>query len=81
MDIVQLISNLGYPITSAVALLLALKYCYDKESAKSAEMHKEDCERLDRTIDKIGDLTIAVKENSESITRLVDRIKDDDDGK
>lgn len=76
MDVLQLVSNLGYPITSAIAMLVALKYCYDKESAKAEKMHDDDCERLDKTIDKLSDITLAVKDNSNAILALVDEVRE-----
>lgn len=63
MDITNLITTVGYPIASAIILFLGLKYVYDKERAS-----------LEKTIDKIGDLTMAVEKNSEAIKELANEI-------
>ena len=56
MDVVQIISTVGFPIFSFLAAGFALKYVYDKERSS-----------LDSTIDKIGALTLAVEKNSEEL--------------
>lgn len=63
MDVVNIISSVGFPIFSFLACGFALKYVYDKERSS-----------LDATIDKIGDLTLAVEHNSEAIRNLVDEL-------
>lgn len=70
MDVVQIISTVGFPIFSFLAAGLALKYVYDKERSS-----------LDSTIDKIGALTLAVEKNSEAIRDLAKEIgkKEDDE--
>lgn len=65
MDFTNIISTLGFPIFAFIVCGLALKYVYDKERTS-----------LDKTIDKISDLTQAVNHNSETITRLVDDMND-----
>lgn len=65
MDFTNIISTLGFPIFAFIVCGLALKYVYDKERAS-----------LDKTIEKITDLTQAVNHNSETITRLVDEMND-----
>lgn len=71
MDWVNVISNLGVPVAFALIMMWAIKYVYDTERAKSEKLHEEDCARLDKTIEKIGDLTLAVKDNSDSIRELI----------
>lgn len=63
MDIIQVITNVGFPIFSFLICGTALKYVYDKERAS-----------LDSTIAKITDLTQAVNHNSETISRLVEEL-------
>ena len=63
MDVVQIISTVGFPIFSFLAAGFALKYVYDKERSS-----------LDSTIDKIGALTLAVEKNSEAIRDLAKEI-------
>ena len=63
MDITNIITTVGYPIASAIILFLGLKYVYDKERAS-----------LEKTIDKIEHLTIAVEKNSEAIRELANEI-------
>ena len=73
MDIVQIISSLGFPIFAFLAAGFALKYVYDKETA-----------RLDESNARINDLTAAVNHNSEAILRLCDRMDKEevaDDGR
>lgn len=65
MDFTNVISTLGFPIFAFIVCGLALKYVYDKERTS-----------LDKTIEKITDLTQAVNHNSETITRLVDEMND-----
>lgn len=65
MDFTNIISTLGFPIFAFIVCGLALKYVYDKERTS-----------LDKTIEKISDLTQAVNHNSETITRLVDDMND-----
>lgn len=69
MDIVQIISTVGFPIFSFLACGAALKYVYDKERSS-----------LDSTIDKIGALTLAVEKNSEAIRDLASKIGGGIDG-
>lgn len=71
MDWVNIISNLGVPVAFALIMMYGIKYVYDTERAKAEKLHEEDCARLDKTIEKIGDLTLAVKDNSDSIRELI----------
>lgn len=73
MDVIQLISNLGFPIFAFLVTGLACKYVYDKETS-----------RLDVSNDRINELTAAVNHNSEAILRLcdkMDREESKDDGR
>lgn len=76
MDWIQIISNLGVPVAFALIMMYGIKYVYDTERAKAEKMHEEDCTRLDKTIDKLGDLTLAVKDNSDSIRELINQMDD-----
>ena len=58
-DFAQIISTVGFPIFSFLLCGFALKYVYDKERKS-----------LDETINKLGDLTLAVEHNSEAIRDL-----------
>lgn len=71
MDWINIISNLGVPVAFALIMMYGIKYVYDTERAKAEKLHEEDCARLDKTIEKIGDLTLAVKDNSDSIRELI----------
>lgn len=68
MDVVNIISSVGFPIFSFLCCGFALKYVYDKERTS-----------LDSTIDKIGSLTLAVEKNSEAIRDLASKIGGDKD--
>ncbi len=68
MDVVQIISTVGFPIFSFLACGAALKYVYDRERKS-----------LDSTIDKIGSLTLAVEKNSEAIRDLAKEIGNKED--
>lgn len=72
-EIAQVISTIGFPIFSFLLAGYGLKYVYDKERTS-----------LDTAINKISDLTSAVNHNSETISRLIDRMEDnnnDENGK
>lgn len=63
--LVTAISTIGFPIVSFLLCGFALKYVYDKERSS-----------LDKTIEKLSDLTQAVNHNSETISRLVDEMNE-----
>lgn len=67
-EICQVISTIGFPITSFLLCGWALRYVYDKERAS-----------LEAAISKLGDLTMAVEKNSESIRDLAREIRGDKD--
>lgn len=67
-EISQIISTIGFPIVSFLLCGLALKYVYDKERTS-----------LDAAISKLGELTMAVEKNSESIRDLAREIRGDRD--
>ena len=67
-EIAQVISTIGFPIFSFLLAGYGLKYVYDKERTS-----------LDTAINKISDLTSAVNHNSETISRLIDRMEDKND--
>lgn len=72
-EIAQVISTIGFPIFSFLLAGYGLKYVYDKERTS-----------LDAAINKISDLTSAVNHNSETISRLIDKVEvnnDDENGK
>ena len=60
----NIISTVGFPIVSFLLCGLALKYVYDRERKS-----------LDETIDKIGNLTMAVEHNAEAIKDLINELK------
>lgn len=64
-NIIQIINGVGFPIFSFIACGFALKYVYDRERKS-----------LDVTIDKLGALTLAVNNNSESIRELTAEIRE-----
>ena len=63
-DIAQIISTVGFPIVSFLIAGWACKYVYDRERKS-----------LDCAIDKLGELTLAVEKNSESIRDLAAEIR------
>lgn len=63
-EIAQVISTIGFPIFSFLLAGYSLKYVYDKERSS-----------LDTAINKISDLTSAVNHNSETISRLIDKME------
>lgn len=67
--LVTAISTIGFPIVSFLLCGFALKYVYDKERSS-----------LDKTIEKLSDLTQAVNHNSETISRLVDEMNEKEAG-
>lgn len=69
-EITQIISTVGFPISSFLLCGYALKYVYDKERNS-----------LDSTIEKLRDLTSAVNHNSETIQRLIDKEMDENERK
>lgn len=62
-DMINIISSVGFPIFAFLVCGVALKYVYDKERSS-----------LDSSIDKIGNLTMAVEHNSEAIRDLANEI-------
>ena len=62
-EIAQIISTVGFPIFSFLLCGYALKFVYTKER-----------DSLDKAIEKLGALTEAVNHNTETITRLVDKV-------
>jgi len=69
-DIAQVISTIGFPIFSFLLCGYALKYVYDRERKS-----------LDETIGKLGELTLAVEKNSETLRQLVIEIHGEEVGK
>lgn len=65
-EVVQIISTVGFPIFSFLLCGYALKYVYDKERAS-----------LDKAIEKLGELTLAVEHNSEAIRDLAHDIREE----
>ena len=63
-DIAQIISTIGFPIVSFLLAGWACKYVYDRERKS-----------LDNAIEKLGELTLAVEKNSESIRDLAAEIR------
>lgn len=63
-DLAQIISTIGFPIVSFLLAGWACKYVYDRERKS-----------LDSAIDKLGELTLAVEKNSESIRDLAAEIR------
>lgn len=63
-DLAQIISTVGFPIVSFLLAGWACKYVYDRERKS-----------LDEAIDKLGELTLAVEKNSESIRDLAAEIR------
>lgn len=63
-DLAQIISTVGFPIVSFLLAGWACKYVYDRERKS-----------LDDAIDKLGELTLAVEKNSESIRDLAAEIR------
>ena len=63
-DLAQIISTIGFPIVSFLLAGWACKYVYDRERKS-----------LDEAIDKLGELTLAVEKNSESIRDLAAEIR------
>lgn len=64
MDWIQAVSVVGFPIVSFFFAGMACKYVYDKERKS-----------LDDAITKLGELTLAVEKNSESIRDLAAEIR------
>lgn len=65
-DMIQIISTVGFPIFSFLLCGYALKYVYDKERTS-----------LDKAIEKLGELTLAVEHNSEAIRDLAHDIREE----
>lgn len=65
MDVVNIISQVGFPIFCVLGLGWWSKYTFDKAN-----------EQNDKSLEKIGNLTEAVNHNSEVIVDLVREIHD-----
>lgn len=66
MDIVNIITQVGFPIFAFLVAVYGLKYAYDS-SLKQNE----------RAFDNIAELTKAVNNNTIVLTELVEKIKGD----
>ena len=65
----QLISSLGFPIVSAVAMFVGCKYLLDNQSKQ--------VDRMFEMYDKANtDNREAIKANTEAINRLCDKLED-----
>lgn len=62
---VQIISTVGFPIAAFLIATYGLKYAYDKSIEQNSS-----------ALDKIGDLTKAVNNNTLVLSHLVDKLED-----
>ena len=62
---VQIISTVGFPIAAFLIAAYGLKYAYDKSMEQNSA-----------ALDKIGDLTQAVNNNTLVLSHLVDKLED-----
>lgn len=73
IDIVQLISNVGFPIFSFIVTGLACKYVYDKEAKRNDIL-------INDNMEKLAQLTLAVNNNTVTLQNLVNTMTDKKDG-
>ena len=73
IDIVQLISNVGFPIFSFIVTGLACKYVYDKETKRNDIL-------INDNMEKLAQLTLAVNNNTVTLQNLVNTMTDKKDG-
>lgn len=69
-DIVTVVSTLGFPVCAFGVCAWFLRYVYDKSLTQ-----------LDKSLDKLGDLTQAVNHNSEVLADMVKEVRKINDSK
>lgn len=67
MDIVQVISAVGFPIVSFFVAAYGLKYSFDKSN-----------EQNNKALDTVAELTEAVNHNTLVLTELVEKLNKED---
>lgn len=73
-DIIQIIQTVGFPISACVAMGFYVKYITDKNDAKIDNLEKTHGEALEK-------ITKALNNNTIALTKLAERLGDNDDCK
>ena len=68
MDWLQAVSSVGFPIVSFFVAIAALKYSFDKSNTMFMD-----------SLEKVGNLTEAVNNNTVVLTELVKKLDGSDD--
>ena len=74
MEIVNLIQTVGFPIAACVAMGVYVKYITDKNDAKIDNLEKTHGDALEK-------ITKALNNNTIALTKLAERLGDDNDCK
>lgn len=84
-DIVTIISTLGFPIFSCIALGWYVKYQTDNNNKEVAEMRKEHQEEINKVTEALNNNTIALQKLCDQIDNKIRMYElhrvDDNDGK
>lgn len=84
-DIVTIISTLGFPIFSCIAMGWYVKYQTDNNNKEVAEMRKEHQEEINKVTEALNNNTIALQKLCDQIDNKIRMYElhrvDDNDGK
>ena len=70
IDVIQIISSLGFPVAMCVGACFFIKYLFDTFTKQQEEMRKEHK-------DEISKLQSSLDNNTIALTRLIDKIDKD----
>ena len=61
MDIVEIISNVGFPIAICLIFVIGFKYMFDKFMTKSEEESKEHAEEINSMVEALNNNTLVLQ--------------------
>ena len=61
MDIVEIISNVGFPIAICLIFVIGFKYMFDKFMTKSDEESKEHAEEISSMVEALNNNTLVLQ--------------------
>lgn len=71
MDIVEIVSTVGFPIASFLMSAFFIKYTFDKREEKDKDVE----EREEKRWTILSELTAAINNNTAALRQLVDRVE------
>lgn len=71
MEMVEIVSTVGFPIASFLMSAFFIKYTFDKREEKDKDVE----EREEKRWAILSDLTAAINNNTATLRQLVDRVE------